>query len=104
MLVEDFHEVYGVDGVAHSHYGVLVAGSVFDQFVQPSPLKGQPHAEHQVGVRYAGDVLRPGLVGVRVGVGRQQGEYLNAVLSNDPDPVGHNVAGGHDVQLTCLLL
>ena len=70
VLVEDFHEVYRIDHIAHCNYGVVIACGVFDQLLQPAALELQPDAEYQVSVGNTGDVLCAGLVGVRISVGR----------------------------------
>ena len=95
VFIEDFHEVYWVNGFCHRNYGVVVAGRVVYEFLQPCAFKLESYTEHQVGVGDAGDVLRARLVAVRVGVGGKQGEYVHPVLADNPHPVGDYVTGRH---------
>ena len=97
-FLEDFHEVDGVDGITEGDDALLIAGGVFHQVVEPATLEGEADGHNHVGIGDLGHVLGSGVVGVGVGVGRQEGEDIDPVLSDGADPVRDDVAGGDHIQ------
>ena len=98
VFLEDFDEIDGVDGITEGDDALLVAGRVFHQLVEPAALEFQADGHDHVGVGDLGHVLGAGMIGVGVGVRREQGEDIHPVLSDGANPVGDDVAGGDHVQ------
>ena len=88
-------ELDGIDAVTKRDNLGLVCAGVVHQILQPLGLQVEADSQHEIRIRYPGNVASSRHECVRIATHWQQGEDLRPVSTYHPSPVTHKVGGCH---------